>query len=202
MVLKVVVLISGGGSNLKALLEAAADPAYPARIVAVGSDTEAPGLAHAEAAGVPTFVVRPRDYDNREEWGQVLAAAVQEHGVGTGPGPGLVVSAGLMRILPAGFVREFSPNLINTHPALLPLYPGAHAVRDALAAGAAETGVSVHVIDEGVDTGPVLRQARVEILPGESEEDLHERIKQLERPLLVETVRDIALGALTLPTPR
>lgn len=202
MVLKVVVLISGGGSNLKALLEAVADPAYPARIVAVGSDTEAPGLAHAEAAGVPTFVVRPRDYDNREEWGQVLAAAIQEHGVGTGPEPGLVVSAGLMRILPAGFVREFSPNLINTHPALLPLYPGAHAVRDALAAGAAETGVSVHVIDEGVDTGPVLRQARVEILPGESEEDLHERIKQLERPLLVETVRDIALGALTLPTPR
>lgn len=202
MVLKVVVLISGGGSNLKALLEAAADPAYPARIVAVGSDTEAPGLAHAEAAGVPTFVVRPRDYDSREEWGQVLAAAIQEHGVGTGPEPGLVVSAGLMRILPAGFVREFSPNLVNTHPALLPLYPGAHAVRDALAAGAAETGVSVHVIDEGVDTGPVLRQARVEILPGESEEDLHERIKQLERPLLVETVRDIALGALTLPTPR
>lgn len=202
MVLKVVVLISGGGSNLKALLEAAADPAYPARIVAVGSDTEAPGLAHAEAAGVPTFVVRPRDYDSREEWGQVLAAAVQEHGVGTGPEPGLVVSAGLMRILPAGFVREFSPNLINTHPALLPLYPGAHAVRDALAAGAAETGVSVHVIDEGVDTGPVLRQAMVEILPGESEGDLHERIKQLERPLLVETVRDIALGALTLPTPR
>ncbi|MGD9607406.1 MAG: phosphoribosylglycinamide formyltransferase [Leucobacter sp.] len=200
--LKVVVLISGGGSNLKALLEAAADPAYPARIVAVGSDTEAPGLAHAEAAGVPTFVVRPRDYDSREEWGQVLAAAVQEHGVGTGPEPGLVVSAGLMRILPAGFVREFSPNLINTHPALLPLYPGAHAVRDALAAGAAETGVSVHVIDEGVDTGPVLRQAMVEILPGESEGDLHERIKQLERPLLVETVRDIALGALTLPTPR
>lgn len=202
MVLKVVVLISGGGSNLKALLEAAADPAYPARIVAVGSDTEAPGLAHAEAAGVPTFVMRPRDYDSREEWGQVLAAAIQEHGVGTGPEPGLIVSAGLMRILPAGFVREFSPNLVNTHPALLPLYPGAHAVRDALAAGAAETGVSVHVIDEGVDTGPVLRQARVEILPGESEEDLHERIKQLERPLLVETVRDIALGALTLPTPR
>lgn len=202
MVLKVVVLISGGGSNLKALLEAAADPAYPARIVAVGSDTEAPGFAHAEAAGVPTFVVRPRDYDSREEWGQVLAAAVQEHGVGTGPEPGLVVSAGLMRILPAGFVREFSPNLINTHPALLPLYPGAHAVRDALAAGAAETGVSVHVIDEGVDTGPVLRQAMVEILPGESEGDLHERIKQFERPLLVETVRDIALGALTLPTPR
>lgn len=192
-------LISGGGSNLKALLDAAVDPAYPARIVAVGADSDAPGLAHAEAAGVPTFVVRPRDYDDREEWGQMLAGAIQEHGVGTGPQPGLVVSAGLMRILPAGFVREFSPHLINTHPALLPLFPGAHAVRDALAAGATETGVTVHVIDEGVDTGPVLRQERVAIRPGESEAELHERIKQVERPLLVETVRQIATGELTLP---
>lgn len=196
-------LISGGGSNLKALLDAALDPTaetpFPARIVAVGSDTDAPGLAHAEAAGIPTFVVRPRDYDDREEWGQVLAAAIQEHHVGTGPEPGLVVSAGLMRILPPGFVREFSPRLINTHPALLPLFPGAHAVRDALASGATETGVTVHVIDEGVDTGPVLRQARVTIRPGESEEELHERIKQIERPLLVETVRAIATGELELP---
>ncbi|CAG7599837.1 Phosphoribosylglycinamide formyltransferase [Leucobacter soli] len=196
--LNVCVLISGSGSNLKALLDAAADPAYPARIVAVGSDTEAPGLAHATAAGVPTFIVRPQDYDDREEWGQVLAAAIQEHGVGTGPDSGLVVSAGLMRILPAGFVHEFSPRLINTHPALLPLHPGAHAVRDALAAGATETGVTVHVIDEGVDTGPVLRQARVEIRPGEGENELHERIKQVERPLLVDTVRAIATGELQL----
>ena len=196
--LKLAVLISGGGSNLKALLDAAADPEFPARIVCVGSDTEAAGLAHAEAAGVPTFVVRPGDYDSREEWGQVLAAAIQEHGVGTGPEPGLVVSAGLMRILPAGFVREFSPHLINTHPALLPLYPGAHAVRDALAAGATETGVTVHIIDEGVDTGPVLRQASVQVRAGESEHELHERIKQLERPLLVQTVREIALGELDL----
>lgn len=196
-------LISGGGSNLKALLDAfggdADDPANPVRIVAVGSDTDAPGLAHAEAAGVPTFVVRPQDYDDREEWGQVLAAAIQEHNVGTGPAPGLVVSAGLMRILPPGFVREFAPHLINTHPALLPLFPGAHAVRDALAAGASETGVTVHVIDEGVDTGPVLRQARVTIAPGETEAELHERIKQLERPLLVDTVRAIATGELNLP---
>jgi phosphoribosylglycinamide formyltransferase-1 len=208
-VLKLAVLISGGGSNLKALLDAAADPEFPARIVCVGSDTEAPGLAHAEAAGVPTFVVRPRDYATREEWGQVLAAAIQEHGVGTGPEPGLVVSAGLMRILPGGFVREFSPHLINTHPALLPLYPGAHAVRDALAAGATETGVTVHIIDEGVDTGPVLRQASVQVREGETEDELHERIKQLERPLLVQTVREIALGELDLggeasriPTPQ
>ncbi|QIK64304.1 phosphoribosylglycinamide formyltransferase [Leucobacter viscericola] len=197
--LKLAVLISGGGSNLQALLEAAADPDYPAQIVCVGSDTDAPGLEHARAAGIPTFIVRPKDSENREEWGQLLATAIQEHGVGTGPEPGLVVSAGLMRILPAGFVREFSPNLINTHPALLPLFPGAHAVRDALAAGATETGVTVHVIDEGVDTGPVLRQARVEVLPEESEAELHERIKQLERPLLVRTVRDIALGTLNLP---
>ncbi len=215
--LKLAVLISGGGSNLKALLDAAADPEFPARIVCVGSDTEAPGLAHAEAAGVPTFVVRPRDYDTREEWGQVLAAAIQEHGVAAangaeasasaeqpgphtaaGPEPGLVVSAGLMRILPGGFVREFSPHLINTHPALLPLYPGAHAVRDALAAGATETGVTVHIIDEGVDTGPVLRQASVQVREGETEDELHERIKQLERPLLVQTVREIALGELDL----
>jgi len=193
------VLISGSGSNLKALLDAAEDPAYPARIVAVGSDTEAPGLAHAEAAGVPTFVVRPGDYDSREEWGLAFAAAIQAHQVGASTEPGLVVSAGLMRILPPGFVREFSPRLINTHPALLPLFPGAHAVRDALAAGVSETGVTVHVIDEGVDTGPVLRQASVTILPGETEEQLHERIKQLERPLLVDTVRAIAAGELELP---
>ena len=196
--LKLAVLISGGGSNLQALLRAAEDPDFPARIVCVGSDTDAPGLAHAEEAGVPTFVVRPGDYGSREEWGRVLAAAIQEHGVGTGPDPGLVVSAGLMRILPAGFVREFSPNLINTHPALLPSFPGAHAVRDALAAGAAETGVTVHVIDEGVDTGPTLRQASVTVRPGETEAELHERIKQLERPLLVQTVREIAEGVLVL----
>ena len=103
-----------------------------------------------------------------------------------------------MRVLPAGFVREFSPKLINTHPALLPLYPGAHAVRDALAAGATETGVTVHIIDEGVDTGPVLRQRSVQIRDGETEDELHERIKRIERPLLVETVRDIADGELNL----
>lgn len=193
------VLISGGGSNLKALRDAAADPAFPARIVAVGSDTDAPGLEFAREAGVPTFVVRPADSPDRETWGQLLAAALQEHGIGTGPEPWLVVSAGLMRILPPGFVRVFSPRLINTHPALLPKFPGAHAVRDALAAGATETGVTVHVIDDGVDTGPILRQRAVPILRGESEGELHERIKQVERPLLVEVVRDIAEGTLALP---
>lgn len=190
--LKVVVLISGGGSNLKALLDAATDSAYPARIVAVGSDTDALGLDYARAAGIPTFVVRPRDFDTRDAWGEAFAAEIRQHT------PGLVVSAGLMRVLPSEFVREFSPRLINTHPALLPLFPGAHAVRDALAAGATETGVTVHIIDEGVDTGPVLRQKSVAILAGESEAELHERIKHIERPLLVEAVRDIARGELPL----
>ena len=196
--LKLAVLISGGGSNLKALLDAASDPEFPARVVCVGSDTDAPGLAHAESAGVPTFVIRPADHGSRDEWGRALAAAIRDR---VGTAGCLVVSAGLMRILPAPFVREFSPRLINTHPALLPLFPGAHAVRDALAAGATETGVTVHVIDEGVDTGPVLRQARVEIRPGEAEDELHERIKRVERPLLVETVRQIASGELVLPDP-
>ena len=111
---------------------------------------------------------------------------------------GATDAAHIVRVLPGGFVREFSPRLINTHPALLPLFPGAHAVRDALAAGATETGVTVHIIDEGVDTGPVLRQRAVSILAEESEDELHERIKQIERPLLVDTVRDIATGALPL----
>ena len=190
--LKVVVLISGGGSNLKALLDAAAEPTYPAKVVAVGSDTDAAGLEYARAAGIDTFMVRPRDFENRDAWGEAFAAEIRTFA------PDLVVSAGLMRVLPGGFVREFSPRLINTHPALLPLFPGAHAVRDALAAGATETGVTVHIIDEGVDTGPVLRQRAVSILAGETEDDLHERIKQIERPLLVDTVRDIATGALPL----
>ena len=190
--LKVVVLISCGGSNLKALLDAAAEPTYPAKVVAVGSDTDAAGLEYARAAGIDTFMVRPRDFENRDAWGEAFAAEIRTFA------PDLVVSAGLMRVLPGGFVREFSPRLINTHPALLPLFPGAHAVRDALAAGATETGVTVHIIDEGVDTGPVLRQRAVSILAEESEDELHERIKQIERPLLVDTVRDIATGALPL----
>lgn len=190
--LKVVVLISGGGSNLKALLDAAAEPTYPAKVVAVGSDTDAAGIEYARAAGIDTFMVRPRDFENRDAWGEAFAAEIRTFA------PDLVVSAGLMRVLPGGFVREFSPRLINTHPALLPLFPGAHAVRDALAAGATETGVTVHIIDEGVDTGPVLRQRAVSILAEESEDELHERIKQIERPLLVDTVRDIATGALPL----
>lgn len=191
-------LISGGGSNLQALLEAAADATYPAEIVAVGSDTDAGGLAHAKTHGVPTFIVRPKEFESRAAWGEAFAQAIRSHITGADTDRYLIVSAGLMRILPPNFVQNFSPHLINTHPALLPLFPGAHAVRDALAAGAVETGVTVHVIDEGVDTGPILRQARVEIEPGDTEETVTERIKSVERPLLVRTVREIAEGSIRL----
>lgn len=191
--LKLVVLISGGGSNLKAILDQTVlEEAYPAKVVAVGSDTDASGLTHAASHGIPTFVVKPADYDSREAWGNALLSHISAYA------PDLVVSAGLMRILPANVVDALSPNLINTHPALLPLYPGAHAVRDALAAGATETGVTVHLIDAGVDTGPILKQERVVIRPGESEAELHERIKEVERPLLVETIREIATGEIRL----
>lgn len=134
----------------------------------------------------------PKDYANRTAWGEALLAEI------LGYGPDLVVSAGLMRILPAPVVQALSPNLINTHPALLPLYPGTHAVRDALAAGATETGVTVHIIDEGVDTGPTIRQARVAVEPGDTEEVLHERIKIVERKLLVDVIRDIATKRINL----
>ena len=190
--LKLVVLISGSGSNLRALLEACDSGSLPATVVAVGADNQAPGLAHAREFGVNTSVVEPSEYANREAWGQAFLAAIETYG------PDLVVSAGLMRILPADVVRALSPRLINTHPALLPLFPGAHAVRDALAAGAKETGVTVHVIDEGVDTGPVIRQAKVQIEPGDTETELHERIKVVERQLLVDVIRDIAENNINL----
>ena len=191
--LSIVVLISGTGSNLRALLEASAHADYPARVVAVGSDVEdAPGLAHAEAFGIPSFTVSPSAFDTRVEWGAELLATIQQWT------PDLVVSAGFMRILPPPVVRALSPRLINTHPALLPLFPGAHAVRDALAAGVAETGVTVHVIDEGVDTGPTIAQRVVAVHPGERELALHERIKAVERVLLVQVVRDIADGTTDL----
>ncbi|MDE2387021.1 MAG: phosphoribosylglycinamide formyltransferase [Actinomycetales bacterium] len=184
--LSVVVLISGSGSNLRALLEAADNPLFPAKVVAVGSDVPADGLAHADQFGVPTFVVNPKAFATREEWAEMLLSNVNYFE------PDLVVLAGFMRILPPNFVNALTPNLINMHPSLLPNFPGAHAVRDALAAGATKTGATIHVVDEGVDTGPQLAQTELEILPGETEAELHERIKQVERELLVQTVRAIA----------
>ena len=190
--LSIVVLISGSGSNLKALLEATENPLFGAKIVAVGSDNPADGLAHAERFGVPTFVVTPGAFNSREEWAEVLLANINHFN------PDLVVLAGFMRILPPNFVRALSPNLINTHPSLLPAFPGAHAVRDALEARVSATGVTIHVVDEGVDTGPHIAQAQVQVQTDDNEHDLHERIKLVERELLVSTVKAIAAKTITL----
>ncbi len=192
--LSVVVLISGSGSNLKALLEATDNPLFGAKVVAVGSDNPADGLAHAEHFGIPTFVVSPSAFESREKWADVLLANINHFK------PDLVVLAGFMRILPANFVSALSPNLINTHPSLLPAFPGGHAVRDALNAKASVTGVTIHVVDEGVDTGPHIAQASVPVLAEDSEYDLHERIKVVERELLVATVKDIATKKIHLPS--
>jgi phosphoribosylglycinamide formyltransferase-1 len=192
--LSVVVLISGSGSNLKALLEATDNPLFGAKVVAVGSDNPADGLAHAEHFGIPTFVVSPSAFDSREKWAEVLLANINHFK------PDLVVLAGFMRILPANFVAALSPNLINTHPSLLPAFPGGNAVRDALYAKASVTGVTIHVVDEGVDTGPHIAQASVPVLAEDSEYDLHERIKIVERELLVSTVKDIATKKIHLPS--
>lgn len=184
--LSVVVLISGTGSNLLALLKAADHPLYPVRVLAVGSDRAAEGLAHADLYGAPTFVVEPGRFSDTEAWSKKLQETIEHFN------PDLVVLAGFMRILPPSFIDRFGPNIINTHPSLLPLFPGAHAVRDALAAGAQETGVTMHVVDKGVDTGPIIAQKTVTVMPADDEASLHERIKVEERQLLVDTVLSIA----------
>jgi phosphoribosylglycinamide formyltransferase 1 len=181
---RVVILLSGTGSLCAALLEATDDPTYPARVVAVGSDRDAEGLAHATRRGLPTFVV-PLAGD-RSAWDRELAAAIAAHE------PDLVVSAGFMRIVGPAVLDRYEGRLVNTHPALLPAFPGAHAVRDALAAGVPVTGATVHLVDAGVDTGPVLAQREVPVEPGDDEATLHERIKTQERALLVETVAALA----------
>ena len=190
--LTVAVLISGAGSNLRALLDAAADPDFPARIVVVGADREAEGFAHAEDYGIPSFLVPWREFDTREEWGAELLAQLEVWQ------PDLVVLSGLMRLLPSAVVEAWAPRIINTHPAYLPEFPGAHAVRDAIAADAAQSGASVIIVDDGVDTGPVIAQERVPVLPGDDEHTLHERIKPVERRLLIDVVRRIATGELDL----
>ncbi|MCM3779572.1 phosphoribosylglycinamide formyltransferase [Microbacterium hydrocarbonoxydans] len=190
--LTVAVLISGTGSNLRALLEAARDPDFPARVVVVGADRQADGLAHAEEFGIPSFTVPWHEHESREAWGEELGNQLDVWS------PDLVVLSGLMRLLPHDLVAAYSPRLINTHPAYLPEFPGAHGVRDALAAGVSETGASVIVVDDGVDTGPILAQERVPVVAGDTEHSLHERIKPVERRLLIDVVRRIATGDLSL----
>ena len=180
---RVVVLVSGSGTLLQALLDAAAEPGYPAEVVAVGADRGGiEGLARAQRAGVQVFV----EAIDSTAGAAVMAitAAVVAHR------PDLVVSAGFMKILGPGFLEEIGCPMLNTHPALLPSFPGAHPVADTLAYGVKVTGATVHLVDDGVDTGPVLAQAAVEVRSGDTADDLHERIKIEERRLLVGTVLD------------
>ncbi|HCS61064.1 MAG TPA: phosphoribosylglycinamide formyltransferase [Microbacterium sp.] len=190
--LTVAVLISGAGSNLRALLDAARHPDFPARIVVVGADRDADGLAHAEEFGIPSFTVPFRSFDSREAWGEELGRQLDVWK------PDLIVLSGLMRLLPSSLVARYAPHIVNTHPAYLPEFPGAHGVRDALAAGATQTGASVIVVDDGIDSGPILAQERVAVLPDDTEHSLHERIKPVERHLLIDVVRRIATGDLAL----
>jgi phosphoribosylglycinamide formyltransferase-1 len=184
--LRTVVLISGHGSNLRAFLGECADGNVPATVVAVGADSEASGLEHARSAGIPTFVEPLERGADRDAWGDRLADVVESYA------PDLVILSGFMRVLPPTFVHRFAPMIINTHPSFLPEFPGAHAVRDACAAGVTETGASVIVVDDDVDTGPILAQRRVAVLDGDTETELHDRIKIVERELLAEVVRDLA----------
>ena len=190
--LTIVALASGGGSNLRALLEACDNPLFPARIRAVGSDRPAKALEHAEQFSVPTFVLEPEKFSNRDQWADLLLRSIEFHK------PDLVVLAGFMRILPKSVVDALSPKIINIHPSLLPAFPGAHAVRDALAAGAHVTGATVHIVDNGVDTGPVIAQTEVPIPAGISEAELHDLIREVERKQLIEVVRGIAEGRVKL----
>jgi phosphoribosylglycinamide formyltransferase-1 len=185
-----VVLVSGSGTLLQSLLDA---PDLPAQVVAVGADRgDIEGLARAERAGIPTFTVRVKDHADRAAWDAALAKAVAEHR------PDLVVSAGFMKILGPGFLAGVGAPMINTHPALLPSFPGTHGVADALAYGVKLTGATVHIVDEGMDTGPVLAQAAVAVEPGDTVEALHERIKIEERRLLVGTVAALARQGATV----
>lgn len=187
---RVVVLASGTGSLFKALLDARDDTYEIAALVTDNPDAGA--IRHARAGDVEIRVVAPSSFGDRDEWDAALTAAIGEFK------PTLVVSAGFMRILGADTLHAFPDRIINTHPALLPAFPGAHAVRDALAAGVSETGSTVHVVDAGVDTGPVIMQEVVPVLADDDEPTLHERIKQVERRLLVDVVRRIARHGLTV----
>ncbi|AOS65693.1 phosphoribosylglycinamide formyltransferase [Actinoalloteichus hymeniacidonis] len=190
---RVVTLLSGAGTLAQALLDAAVATDFPAQVVAVGSDRPgAEGLARAEGAGLPTFAVRLADHPDRASWNRALAEEVAAFE------PDLVVSAGFMKILGPDFLARFEGRVLNTHPALLPAFPGAHAVREALDYGVRVTGSTVHLVDGGVDTGPILEQEAVVVLPSDTEQTLHERIKTVERRLLVDVVARLAREGCTV----
>jgi phosphoribosylglycinamide formyltransferase-1 len=189
---RIVVLISGSGSNMDALAAACDSGEVPGSVVAVLSDRECPGLALAHTRDIRTKVVEYKSFPDRETWSDALRSEVLAHD------PDLVVSAGFMRILSPVFVDEFEGRLINLHPALLPAFPGAHSVRDALAAGVTETGSTVHFVDREVDHGPTILQEAVPIEPGDTEESLHTRIKAVEHRMLPQACRLILEGKVEL----
>jgi phosphoribosylglycinamide formyltransferase-1 len=179
------VLASGTGSLLESLLAATVDD-YPARVVALGTDRDCRALEIAAGASIPGYTVRLGDHEDRTAWDAAITAATAEHQ------PDLVVSAGFMKILGPQFLSRFIGRVVNTHPALLPAFPGAHAVPDALAYGVRVTGCSVHLVDAGVDTGPILAQEAVPVLDDDDEASLHERIKVVERRLVVDVLAAMA----------
>ena len=184
---RLVVLVSGAGTNLQALLDACADPGYGATVVAVGADRDSiAALDRAKAADIPTFTVKVGDFPTRDDWDEGLARACEQYR------PDLIILAGFMKLVGRAFLARFSGRCLNTHPALLPSFPGMHGVRDALGYGVKVTGCTVFLVDEGVDAGPVLAQAAVPVHDDDDEASLHERIKVAERALLVGTVGRMA----------
>ena len=187
MRVRIVLLASGSGTLTQSVIDAFADGARGVDIVAIGADSATAGvLARAEQHSIPSFVVRPKDFADRDEWNAALKDTV------AGLAPDWVVSAGFMRILGAGFVEAFPSRIINTHPALLPSFPGAHGVRDALAHGVKLTGGTIHLVDTGVDTGPIITQYAVPIGDDDTEETVHENIKAREREELVRLLAHLA----------
>ena len=175
---------------MASLLDAAIGD-YPARVVAVGVDRDCPAAEVAAAASLPTFRVRLADHPDRDAWDAALTEAAAAHS------PDLVVSAGFMKILGKQFLSKFQGRILNTHPTLLPAFPGAHGVADALAHGVKVTGCTVHLVDAGTDTGPILAQQPIPVLDDDDEETLHERIKVTERRLLVDVIAAVASGGVT-----
>jgi phosphoribosylglycinamide formyltransferase-1 len=188
---RVVVLASGTGSLLQSLVAATTAEDYPARVVAVGVDRECAAARHADDAAIPHFRIGLRDFADRAAWDEALTDAA------LGFEPDLIVTAGFMKILGPRFLDAFAGRIVNTHPALLPSFPGAHAVRDALDHGVKLTGSTVHLVDSGVDTGPILAQEAVPVLDGDDEAALHERIKTVERRLLVDVIAAVAAKGVT-----
>lgn len=184
---RLVVMVSGSGTNLQALLDAAADPAYGAEVVAVGADRYGiEGLARAERAGVPTFVLRVSDCRSRESWDAEMTALVAAHD------PDVVVLAGFMKLFGASYLPALGARTVNTHPALSPSFPGMHGPADALGYGVKVTGCTLFVIDDGVDTGPIVAQRAVPVVYDDDVDSLHERIKAAEREMLVDSVGRMA----------